>query len=72
MEWGLGNNWTNGAHLVVNLDKSKHQKYRMQKAKAAWNVVRRLTRLPPAEKCKIVVSQIIPILLYETELHDTE
>ena len=34
-------------------------------------MVKRLTRLPPKEKAKIVVVQIRPTLLYGAELPDT-
>ena len=70
MEWDRNKDWCNGVHLGVNLDKRKHQKYRTQKARAMWNMVKRLTRLPPKEKAQLVVSQIILILTYGAELHD--
>ena len=38
---------------------------------AAFQMVRRLTRLPPREKKKIVISQLLPILTYGAELHST-
>ena len=34
-------------------------------------MVKRLTRLPPKEKAQIVEGQILPTLLYGSELHDT-
>ena len=58
-------------HLGVNLDKRKYQKYRVLKAKAAWEMVKRLTRLRQIEKAQIVVGQILPTLLYGAELFDT-
>lgn len=64
-------NWKNEIHLGVNLDARRHHKYRESKARAMWELVRRLTRLPSREKRKIIVSQIIPILTYGAELHHT-
>ena len=55
----------------MNIDKKKHQKYRAQKARAMWNVVKRLTRLPLREKAKVVVAQILPTLVDRAELNDT-
>ena len=34
-------------------------------------MIKRLTRLPPKEKAKVEVAQLLPILLYGSELHDT-
>ena len=53
----------------VNLDPKKHAKYREGKARAAFQLVKRLSRLPLREKKKIVLSQILPILTYGCELH---
>ena len=56
--WDKGKNWKGkkGKHLgVVMRDVRRHQKYRCQKAKAVWEVVKRLNRLPPREKRKIAV-----------------
>jgi len=36
-------------------DQKRHQKYRAQKAKAAWELVRRLSRLPARRKRRIVI-----------------
>ena len=36
-----------------------------------WEPSKRLTRLAPKEKAQVVVSQILPTLLYRAELHDT-
>ena len=72
VEWDESKNWANGVHLGVNLGKRKHQRYRTQKARAAFNLVRRLSRLPPREKRKVVVGQVIPILVYGAEQHDTQ
>ena len=47
------------------------QKYRVQKMRAAWGMIKRLTRLPPREKAKVVVGQPLPMLPYGAELHDT-
>ena len=49
----------------------KYQKYRTARARAAWMLINRLTKLRPREKYKLATSQVIPILLYEAELHDT-
>ena len=53
----------------VNLDRKRHQKFREQKGNAAFQMIRGLTRLPPREKKKIVVSQLRLILTYGAELH---
>ena len=50
--------------------KQRHQKYRLALAKAVWSQVRRLSRLPPKEKRQVVCGQILPILLWGSELHD--
>jgi len=60
---------TLGVHTIVMGDQRRHQKYRSQKARAAWEVVRRLSRLPAAGKRKIVIQQILPILRYGCELY---
>ena len=64
MEWDKEKEWQDGIHLGVNLDPRKHQKYRTQKTRAAWGMIRRVTRLPPREKAKVVVGQFLPMLLY--------
>jgi len=38
---------------------------------AAWAIVRRLSRLPPRGKRKIVAQQLLPILTYGCELYPT-
>ena len=45
-------------------DRQRHQKYRSQKAKATWEIVKRLSRLPPRGKRKIAIQQLLPILAY--------
>jgi len=53
----------------------KHQserqywKFRMGRAEAVFNIVRRLTRLPPQAKRKVVIGQLLPTLTYGSELH---
>jgi len=57
-------------HLgVVMQDQRRHQKYRCQKAKAAWEVVRRLSKLPARGKTAILTQQLLPILTYRCELY---
>ena len=51
------------------MDRKRHQKCREGKANAAFQLIKRLTRLPPREKNKIVVSQLMAILTYGAELH---
>ena len=34
-------------------------------------MIKRLTRLPPREKAKVVVGKLLPMLLYGAEVHDT-
>jgi len=69
LRWDRSKDWKNGVHLGVDMNGRKHWKFRTGRAEAAFNVIRRLTRLPPAEKRKIVVGQLIPILTYGSELH---
>jgi len=54
---------------VVMGDQHRHQKYRTQKARAAWEMIRRLSRLPALGQRKIVTQQILPILTYGCELY---
>ena len=70
-KWDHEKDSKNGIHFGVNLQERRHTKFREGKAKAASQQVRRLTRLPPREKKKIVVSQLLPILMYGCELHNT-
>jgi len=51
------------------LDQRRHQKYRCQKAKAAWEVVKRLSKLPAKGKRTILTQQLLPILTYGCELY---
>ena len=67
MSWDREKDWKNSTHLGVNLDSRKHWKYRTAKARGAWQMVRRLTRLPPKEKK--IVPQLLLILTYGGELH---
>lgn len=53
MEWDKSTEWKDGVHLGVNQDKRKHQ------ATVMRNMVKRLTSLPPKDKTKIIVGQII-------------
>jgi len=46
------------------LNRKKHWKFRTGRAEAAFNLIRRLTRLPPEEKRKVVIGQLLPILAY--------
>jgi len=72
MKLRVEKNWKGkqGKHLgVIMGDQRRHQKYRTQKAKAAWEMVRRLSRLTALGKRKIVTQQILPILTYGCELY---
>jgi len=65
-------NWSGdkGRHLgVVMQNQRRHQKYRCQKARAAWEVVRRLSKLPAKGKRTILTQQLLPILTYGCELY---
>lgn len=67
IKWDREKNWKgkHGKHLgIIMGDKRRHQKYRAQKARAAWEMVRRLGKLTALGKRKIVVQQILPILTY--------
>ena len=52
--------------MGVNLNGDKQYKYRETKAGAAFQLVRRLSRLQPSEKTKLVVSLV---LAYGSVLH---
>jgi len=53
----------------VNLDGRKHWRRRIKLGRAAFEQVKRLTRLPPEAKRKVAIGQLIPILTYGSELH---
>ena len=72
IRWDREKDWkgTKGKHLGVAMgDRCRHQKYRTQKANAAWEMVRRLNKLTALGKRKIVTQQILPILTYGCELY---
>jgi len=72
VKWDHGKDWrgNKGRHLgVVMQDQRRHQKYRCQKAKAAWEVVKRLSKLPAKAKRTILTQQLLPILTYGSELY---
>jgi len=72
VRWYHDKDWTGskGKHLgVIMLDQRRHQKYRCQKAKAAWEVVKRLSKLPARGKRTILTQQLLPILTYGCELY---
>jgi len=50
-------------------DQQQHQKYRSQKAKAAWEVLKRVCKLPAKGKRTLVTQQLLPILTYSCELY---
>jgi len=72
IKWDREKNWkgNKGKHLgVIMGDQRRHQKYRAQKAKAAWGMVRRLSKLAAASKRRVITQQILPILAYGCELY---
>jgi len=72
IKWGREKDWrgNKSKHLgVVMQDQRRHQKYRSKKAKAAWDIIRRLSRLPALGKRKILTQQLLPILTYGCELY---
>ena len=72
VRWDREKNWkgNKGRHLgVVMQDQRRHQKYRHQKAKAAWEIVKRLNKLPARGKRAILTQQLLPILTYGSELY---
>jgi len=74
VRWDHEKDWkgNKGKHLgVVMQDQRRHQKYRCQKSKAAWEVIRRLCKLPACGKRKILTQQLLPILTYGSELYPT-
>ena len=50
LKWDRSKDWKNQTHLGVNLDRKRHQKFREGKVNAAFQLVRRLTRLPPRQR----------------------
>jgi len=72
IRWDREKNWRgkHGKHLgVIMGDQRRHQKYRTQRAKAAWDMVRRLSKLAAIGKRRIITQQILPILTYGCELY---
>ena len=69
LQWDRTKDWKNGVYLGVDMREKKHWKFRTRRAEAAFNTIRRLTRLPPEEKRKVVIQQLLPILTYGSELH---
>jgi len=69
LKWDRSKDWKNRVHLGVDMNEKRHWKYRVGRATAAFNAIRRLTRLPPGEKRKVVIGQLLPILTYGSELH---
>ena len=72
VKWDREKNWrgNKGKHLgVVMQDQRRHQKYRCQKTKAAWEVVKRLGKLPTRGKRAILTQQLLPMLTYGCELY---
>jgi len=73
VRWDHDKNWkgSKDRHLGVTMqDQRRHQKYRNQKAKAAWEVVQRLSKLPAGPgKRMILTQQLLPILTYGCELY---
>ena len=61
MQLDRSKDWKNGLHLGVNLDGGKYKRYREAKPGAPFQLLRRLSKLPPREK---IVSQILPMLTY--------
>jgi len=60
IRWDKEKNWkeNQGKDLgVVIGDQKRHQKYRAEKARAAWNMVRRLSNLSAIGKRKVITQQ---------------
>jgi len=58
LKWDRSKDWVNQVHLGVNINKRKHWKYRTGLAKAVFERIRRLPRLPPELKWKVTVGQL--------------
>jgi len=69
LTWDRLKDWKDEVHLGVNLNGRRHWKFRTGRAVAAFNGVRRLSRLNPEGKRKIVIGQLLPTLTYGSELH---
>ena len=70
LRWDKEKDWEGkkGKHLGVYLgDERRHWKERLKQARALWEQVRRLTRLPPKAKKMIVCGQLLPVLCYGCE-----
>jgi len=68
LQWDRSKDWTDSVRLGVNLKRNRHNKFRTNKTRAMFNVLKRLTRLPPAAKRKVAIG---PTLTYGCELHTT-
>jgi len=67
IRWDRTKDWkgTKGKHLGVTMqDQRRHQKYRSQKAVAAWEIVKRLCKLPAKGKRTLVTQQLLPIFFF--------
>lgn len=74
LRWDTDKDWEGkqGKHLGVYLkDEKRHWKERVQKARAMWEQVRRLTRLPVMAKKAIVCGQLLSVLCYGCEAFST-
>ena len=72
VKWDHDKDWrgNGGKHLgVIMQDQRRHQKYRWKKTKAAWEVVKRLSKLPARGKRAILTQQLLLILTYGSELY---
>jgi len=59
-QWDRGKDWVDEVHLGVNLNSHRHWKFKTRKASAVFDAVRRLTRLPPEAKRKVIIGEVLP------------
>jgi len=68
MKWDHNKGWEGHLGVCVG-DEKEHWAEREKEARAAWGVIRRLTRLPPRSKEQVVLGQLVPLLTHKAELH---
>lgn len=61
--------WKNKVHPGVDLNPRRHCKFGTDKTRAAFNEVRRLTRLPTEAKRKVLIGQLLPTLQCKAHSH---
>ena len=55
LTWDKSKDWKDEVHLGVHPNGRKYWKFRTKRAETAFNMIKKLTRLPPEQKRKIAV-----------------